>query len=296
MELELYHYFDIVPAVLLIASVIVGLRKGAVRAVLAIVFSLISLIAANMFVTAEMAEKYYDEKMHPFITKHVDEALDNFKKEAKKRLEQAVKEGIKKAVDDFLDPDDEKDSSPLPSPEESIERLMKIADELSDTTRESLNARLPFFASVSRSTMKEIVTDTNILNIIIDDAMGRGNTTLTDYVEKTYIRPRLIHMIENVMRVLVFCAVKLISTIITSIVYFILRHSSPAQDIDKLAGGLLGLASGILLCAIFTFAMVKTVHSLDDRTYAEEYIHRTYIFKYAYDACDGIENRTEQKG
>ena len=296
MELELYHYFDIVPAVLLIASVIVGLRKGAVRAVLAIVFSLISLIAANMFVTAEMAEKYYDEKMHPFITKHVDEALDNFKREAKKRLEQAVKEGIKKAVDDFLDPDDEKDSSPLPSPEESIERLMKIADELSDTTRESLNAKLPFFASVSRSTMKEIVTDTNILNIIIDDAMGRGNTTLTDYVEKTYIRPRLIHMIENVMRVLVFCAVKLISTIITSIVYFILRHSSPAQDIDKLAGGLLGLASGILLCAIFTFAMVKTVHSLDDRTYAEEYIHRTYIFKYAYDVCDGIENRTEQKG
>ena len=298
MELELYQYFDVVIVLMLVVSILVGLRKGAVRAVLAIVFSFVSLLAANLFVTADMAEKYYDEKWRPFITKHVDEALDNFKEEARKRLEQAVKDGIKKAVDDFLDPDEteEEDKSPLPSPEESIEKLKKIVDELSDTTRDSVNARLPFFAYISKSTMKEIAADTNILNIIIDDALGRSNTTITEYVERTYIRPRMIHLIENIMRALVFCVVKLVSAVVMSIVYAILRRSKPAQDIDKLAGGILGLASGVVLCAIFTFAMIKVVHSMDDRSYAEEYIHRTYIFKYAYDVCDDIGNKAEQKG
>jgi hypothetical protein len=42
--------------------------------------------------------------------------------------------------------------------------------------------------------------------------------------------------------------------------------------------------------------MIKVVHSMDDRSYAEEYIHRTYIFKYAYDVCDDIGNKAEQKG
>ena len=316
------YIYDIVAAVILIAFIGRGFKRGVLRTVLSLVCLVIAFSAAAALSSYPITSKIYDDYFAEAVSEKIDtavkdvrdETVNKLKDEAEKSADTFIDDNLggsdelKQLVRDYLSTDDEVmreqfsnvfslagiDVSTLLTNETFRDKINSIASQYSGQVTDRINERLPVGVKVSESSVKDFLTDSSAHEAIVYDVFGiKSKDSQTEgtakYIEKTLVRPAAIRMISAVIWAVVFTAVNIILRIIVNIV-LIVRKIEPVKACDSILGGVLGAAVGASVVAAAVILTVIIVRFTGGMTYFNEDIFsQTLFFGRLYDLAKGFE-------
>lgn len=314
--------YDIVAAVILIAFIGRGFKRGVLRTVLSLVCLVIAFSAAAALSSYPVTSKIYDDYFAETVSEKIDtavkdvrdETVNKLKDEAEKSADTFIDDNLggsdelKQLVKDYLSTDDEVmreqfskafslagiDVNDLLTNETFRDKINSIASQYSGLVTDRINDRLPVGVKVSESSVKDFLTDSSAHEAIVYDVFGiKSKDSQTEgtakYIEKTLVRPAAIRMISAVIWAVVFTAVNIILRIIVNIV-LIVRKIEPVKACDSILGGVLGAAVGAAVVAAAVILTVIIVRFTGGMTYFNEDIFsQTLFFGRLYDLAKGFE-------
>ncbi|MCI7768319.1 MAG: CvpA family protein [Oscillospiraceae bacterium] len=315
------YVYDIVAAVILIAFIGRGFKRGVLRTVLSLICMIIAFTAAAACSSYPVTSKIYDDYFSETVNEHIDSAVKEVRDEASKKIKDEAMQSadsfiddnlggsdeLKQLVRDYLGTDDDVlrsqisdafsyfqlDISSLLTNQYFRDKIDIIASEYSGTVAAEINSRLPFGITVSQSSVEEIFKDTEAHEAVIYELLGiksqdSATTGAANYLEKKIVRPTAIRMIGTIVWVVVFSAVSIVLRIVVSIV-LIVRKIEPVKTCDSLLGGVLGAAVGAMVVVSSVILIVILVRFTGGMTYMNEDIFsRTLFFGRLYDLAKGF--------
>lgn len=316
------YIYDIVAAVILIAFIGRGFKRGVLRTVLSLVCLVIAFSAAAALSSYPITSKIYDDYFAETVSEKIDtavkdvrdETVNKLKDEAEKSADTFIDDNLggsdelKQLVRDYLSTDDEVmreqfskvfslagiDVNDLLTNEAFRDKINSIASQYSGLVTDRINDRLPVGVKVSESSVKDFLTDSSAHEAIVYDVFGiKSKDSQTEgtakYIEKTLVRPAAIRMISAVIWAVVFTAVNIILRIIVNIV-LIVRKIEPVKACDSILGGVLGAAVGAAVVAAAVILTVIIVRFTGGMAYFNEDIFsQTLFFGRLYDLAKGFE-------
>lgn len=316
------YIYDIVAAVILIAFIGRGFKRGVLRTVLSLVCLVIAFSAAAALSSYPITSKIYDDYFAETVSEKIDtavkdvrdETVNKLKDEAEKSADTFIDDNLggsdelKQLVRDYLSTDDEVmreqfskvfslagiDVNDLLTNETFRDKINSIAPQYSGLVTDRINDRLPVGVKVSESSVKDFLTDSSAHEAIVYDVFGiKSKDSQTEgtakYIEKTLVRPAAIRMISAVIWAVVFTAVNIILRIIVNIV-LIVRKIEPVKACDSILGGVLGAAVGAAVVAAAVILTVIIVRFTGGMAYFNEDIFsQTLFFGRLYDLAKGFE-------
>lgn len=316
------YIYDIVAAVILIAFIGRGFKRGVLRTVLSLVCLVIAFSAAAALSSYPITSKIYDDYFAETISEKIDtavkdvrdETVNKLKDEAEKSADTFIDDNLggsdelKQLVRDYLSTDDEVmreqfskvfslagiDVNDLLTNETFRDKINSIASQYSGLVTDRINDRLPVGVKVSESSVKDFLTDSSAHEAIVYDVFGiKSKDSQTEgtakYIEKTLVRPAAIRMISAVIWAVVFTAVNIILRIIVNIV-LIVRKIEPVKACDSILGGVLGAAVGAAVVAAAVILTVIIIRFTGGMAYFNEDIFsQTLFFGRLYDLAKGFE-------
>lgn len=316
------YIYDIVAAVILIAFIGRGFKRGVLRTVLSLVCLVIAFSAAAALSSYPITSKIYDDYFAEVVSEKIDtavkdvrdETVNKLKDEAEKSADTFIDDNLggsdelKQLVRDYLSTDDEVmrkqfsnvfslagiDVNDLLTNETFRDKINSIASQYSGQVTDRINERLPVGVKVSESSVKDFLTDSSAHEAIVYDVFGiKSKDSQTEgtakYIEKTLVRPAAIRMISAVIWAVVFTAVNIILRIIVNIV-LIVRKIEPVKACDSILGGVLGAAVGAAVVAAAVILTVIIVRFTGGMAYFNEDIFsQTLFFGRLYDLAKGLE-------
>lgn len=316
------YIYDIVAAVILIAFIGRGFKRGVLRTVLSLVCLVIAFSAAAALSSYPVTSKIYDDYFAETVSEKIDtavkdvrdETVNKLKDEAEKSADTFIDDNLggsdelKQLVKDYLSTDDEVmreqfskafslagiDVNDLLTNETFRDKINSIASQYSGLVTDRINDRLPVGVKVSESSVKDFLTDSSAHEAIVYDVFGiKSKDSQTEgtakYIEKTLVRPAAIRMISAVIWAVVFTAVNIILRIIVNIV-LIVRKIEPVKACDSILGGVLGAAVGAAVVAAAVILTVIIVRFTGGMAYFNEDIFsQTLFFGRLYDLAKGLE-------
>lgn len=316
------YIYDIVAAVILIAFIGRGFKRGVLRTVLSLVCLVIAFSAAATLSSYPITSKIYDDYFAETVSEKIDtavkdvrdETVNKLKDEAEKSADTFIDDNLggsdelKQLVRDYLSTDDEVmreqfskvfslagiDVNDLLTNETFRDKINSIASQYSGLVTDRINDRLPVGVKVSESSVKDFLTDSSAHEAIVYDVFGiKSKDSQTEgtakYIEKTLVRPAAIRMISAVIWAVVFTAVNIILRIIVNIV-LIVRKIEPVKACDSILGGVLGAAVGAAVVAAAVILTVIIVRFTGGMAYFNEDIFsQTLFFGRLYDLAKGFE-------
>ena len=316
------YIYDIVAAVILIAFIGRGFKRGVLRTVLSLVCLVIAFSAAAALSSYPITSKIYDDYFAETVSEKIDtavkdvrdETVNKLKDEAEKSADTFIDDNLggsdelKQLVRDYLSTDDEVmreqfskvfslagiDVNDLLTNETFRDKINSIASQYSGLVTDRINDRLPVGVKVSESSVKDFLTDSSAHEAIVYDVFGiKSKDSQTEgtakYIEKTLVRPAAIRMISAVIWAVVFTAVNIILRIIVNIV-LIVRKIEPVKACDSILGGVLGAAVGAAVVAAAVILTVIIVRFTGGMAYFNEDIFsQTLFFGRLYDLAKGLE-------
>ncbi|MCI7234126.1 MAG: hypothetical protein SOT68_11070 [Oscillospiraceae bacterium] len=316
------YIYDIVAAVILIAFIGRGFKRGVLRTVLSLVCLVIAFSAAAALSSYPITSKIYDDYFAETVSEKIDtavkdvrdETVNKLKDEAEKSADTFIDDNLggsdelKQLVRDYLSTDDEVmreqfskvfslagiDVNDLLTNETFRDKINSIASQYSGLVTDRINDRLPVGVKVSESSVKDFLTDSSAHEAIVYDVFGiKSKDSQTEgtakYIEKTLVRPAAIRMISAVIWAVVFTAVNIILRIIVNIV-LIVRKIEPVKACDSILGGVLGAAVGAAVVAAAVILTVIIVRFTGGMAYFNEDIFsQTLFFGRLYDLAKGFE-------
>lgn len=319
----MYQYiYDIVTAVILIAFIGRGFKRGVLRTVLSLVCLVIAFSSAAALSSYPITSKVYDDYFAETISQRIDTAVNEVRDETVNKLKDEAERSadtfidnnlggsdeLKQLVRDYLSTDDEVmreqfskvfslagiDVNSLLTNERFRDKIDSIASQYSGQVTNRINDRLPIGVKVSESSVKDFLTDSSAHEAIVYDVFGiKSNNSQTEgtavYIEQTLVRPAAIRMISAVIWAVVFTSVNIILRIIVNIV-LIVRKIEPVKACDSILGGILGAAVGV---AVVTAAVILTVILIrftgGTAYFNEDVFSQTLFFGRLYDLVKGFE-------
>lgn len=316
------YIYDIVAAVILIAFIGRGFKRGVLRTVLSLVCLVIAFSAAAALSSYPITSKIYDDYFAETVSEKIDtavkdvrdETVNKLKDEAEKSADTFIDDNLggsdelKQLVRDYLSTDDEVmreqfskvfslagiDVNDLLTNETFRDKINSIASQYSGLVTDRINDRLPVGVKVSESSVKDFLTDSSAHEAIVYDVFGiKSKDSQTEgtakYIEKTLVRPAAIRMISAVIWAVVFTTVNIILRIIVNIV-LIVRKIEPVKACDSILGGVLGAAVGAAVVAAAVILTVIIVRFTGGMAYFNEDIFsQTLFFGRLYDLAKGFE-------
>lgn len=316
------YIYDIVAAVILIAFIGRGFKRGVLRTVLSLVCLVIAFSAAAALSSYPITSKIYDDYFAETVSEKIDtavkdvrdETVNKLKDEAEKSADTFIDDNLggsdelKQLVRDYLSTDDEVmreqfskvfslagiDVNDLLTNETFRDKINSIASQYSGLVTDKINDRLPVGVKVSESSVKDFLTDSSAHEAIVYDVFGiKSEDSQTEgtakYIEKTLVRPAAIRMISAVIWAVVFTAVNIILRIIVNIVLTV-RKIEPVKACDSILGGVLGAAVGAAVVAAAVILTVIIVRFTGGMAYFNEDIFsQTLFFGRLYDLAKGFE-------
>ena len=304
------YIYDIATAVILIAFIGRGFKKGVLRTVLSLICLIIAFSAAAACSSYPVTSKIYDDYFAGTISEHIDNAVSNARDEAARKLKDEAEqsadrfiddnlggsEELKQLVRDYLSTDDDELRSQLSSAYSHLgidistlltnpdfrAKIEEIASQYSGLVADEINSRLPLGIKLSESSVEEILTDEKLPEAIIYDIFGiKSESSRTegtaDYIENTLVRPAAIRIISAVVWAVVFTAVSIVLKIIVNII-LIVRKIEPVKACDSILGGVLGAAVGAAVLAAAVILIVLIIRFTGGMTYLNEDIFSDTIF------------------
>lgn len=316
------YIYDIVAAVILIAFIGRGFKRGVLRTVLSLVCLVIAFSAAAALSSYPITSKIYDDYFAETVSEKIDtavkdvrdETVNKLKDEAEKSADTFIDDNLggsdelKQLVRDYLSTDDEVmreqfskvfslagiDVNDLLTNETFRDKINSIASQYSGLVTDKINDRLPVGVKVSESSVKDFLTDSSAHEAIVYDVFGiKSEDSHTEgtakYIEKTLVRPAAIRMISAVIWAVVFTAVNIILRIIVNIVLMV-RKIEPVKACDSILGGVLGAAVGAAVVAAAVILTVIIVRFTGGMAYFnEDVFSQTLFFGRLYDLAKGFE-------
>lgn len=316
------YIYDIVAAVILIAFIGRGFKRGVLRTVLSLVCLVIAFSAAAALSSYPITSKIYDDYFAETVSEKIDTAVKDVRDETVNKLKDEAEKSadifiddnlggsdeLKQLVRDYLSTDDEVmreqfskvfslagiDVNDLLTNETFRDKINSIASQYSGLVTDRINDRLPVGVKVSESSVKDFLTDSSAHEAIVYDVFGiKSKDSQTEgtakYIEKTLVRPAAIRMISAVIWAVVFTAVNIILRIIVNIV-LIVRKIEPVKACDSILGGVLGAAVGAAVVAAAVILTVIIVRFTGGMAYFNEDIFsQTLFFGRLYDLAKGFE-------
>lgn len=316
------YIYDIITAVILIAFIGRGFKRGVLRTVLSLVCLVIAFFAAAALSSYPISSRIYDDYFAETVSKKIsaavdevrDETVNKLKNEAEKSAETFIDDNfggsdeLKQLVRDYLSTDDEVmreqfskafslagiDMSSLLTNELFRDKINSIVSQYSGQVTDRINDRLPVGVRVSEGAVKDFLTDNSAHEAIVYDVFGiKSKDSQTEgtakYIEKTLVRPTATRMISAVIWAVVFTAVNIILKIIVNIV-LIVRKIEPVKACDSFLGGVLGAAVGAAVVAAAVILTVIIVRFTGGMTYFNEDIFsQTLFFGRLYDLAKGFD-------
>ena len=315
------YFYDIGAAVILIAFIGMGYRRGVLKTVLSLICMIISFTAASALSSYPVTSKIYDDYFSEKINEHIDSAVKAVRDETSKKLKNEAEqsadrfiddylggsEELKQLVRDYLSTDDEVfrsqissafsffhiDINSLLTNQYFRDKIDSIASEYSGSVADEINSRLPLGIKVSKSSVEEVLKDTDAHEAIIYDLLGiksdkSATTGTAGYLEKKIVRPAAIRMISTIVWVIVFSVVSVLLKIVVSVI-LIVRKIEPVKACDSLLGGVLGAAVGVIVLAASVILIVVLVRLTGGMPYMNEDIFSdTLFFGKLYDFAKGF--------
>lgn len=315
------YVYDIGAAVILIAFIGRGFKRGVLRTVLSLICMIIAFTAAAACSSYPVTSKIYDDHFSAVINEHIDSAVKDVRDEASKRIkgeaEQSAdrfidenlggSEELKQLVRDYLGTDDDVlrsqiseafaffqlDVNTLLTNQYFRDKIDSIASEYSGSVAEEINSRLPLGITVSENSVEEIFKDKDAHEAFIYELLGikdkdSPTTGAADYLEKKIVRPTAIRMIGTIVWVIVFSVVSILLRIVVNII-LIVRKIEPVKACDSLLGGVLGAAVGVMVIVASVILIVILVRLTGGMTYMNEDIFsETLFFGRLYDMAKGF--------
>ena len=316
------YIYDIVIAVILIAFIGRGFKRGVLRTVLSLVCLVIAFSAAAALSSYPITSKIYDDYFAETVSEKIDtavkdvrdETVNKLKDEAEKSADTFIDDNLggsdelKQLVRDYLSTDDEVmreqfskafslagiDVSSLLTNETFRDKINSIASQYSGLVTDKINERLPMGVKVPESSVQDFLTDSSAHEAIVYDVFGikiKDSQTegTAKYIEKNLVRPAAIRMISAVIWAVVFTAVNIILKIVVNIV-LIVRKIEPVKACDSILGGVLGAAVGAAVIAAAVILTVIIVRFTGGTAYFNEDIFsQTLFFGRLYDLAKGLE-------
>lgn len=316
------YIYDIAAAVVIIAFIGRGFKKGVLRTVLSLICMIIAFSAAAACSSYPVTSKIYDNYFSETIEEHIDNAVKEVRDETSKKLKDEAEqtadrfiddnlggsEELKQLVRDYLDTDDEElrsqlsqaysylgiDISTLLTNPDFRAKIEEIASQYSGRVADKINGSLPLGIKVSESSVKDILTDEKAHEAIVYDMIGISSESspaggTSEYIENKLVRPVAIRMISAVVWAAVFAAVNLVLKIIVNII-LIVRKIEPVKTCDSILGGVLGAAVGAAVLAAAVILIVLIIRFTGGMTYLNEDIFSdTLFFGRLYDLAKGLD-------
>ncbi len=315
------YIYDIALAVILIAFIGMGYRRGVLRTVLSLICMVIAFSVAAACSSYPVCSDIYDKYFSDMISKHIETAVEDFRIQAEEKLrEEAEKsaesfvdehfggsEEIKALINQYLNTDSAElreqisaaaeltgfDVGDLLTNPEFRDKIKDVASEYSSKAAEAINSRLPLGIKVKSEAVEAVLTDEEAAEAVIYDVFGlkpEGSDTsgTAGYIEKKIVRPAAIRLISAVLWAAVLSAVNIILKIIVRII-LIVRKIEPVRACDSLLGGVLGGALGAAVAAACLILIILIIRVTGGMTYLNEDIFAdTYVFGRLYDMMNNI--------
>lgn len=315
------YIYDAGAVLILAAGVTAGYRRGVLRTVLAVICTLVAMLAAHFLSSPDISANIYDKYFSAKVEENIDKAVKKAEEEVMKNIAGKVEETaeliidehfggageLKSAVSEYLNGGREEykqqiaeiytymgiDLRSLLTNPAISGKIDSIASEYSSTAAEEINRRLPLGLKVEQSTVKKVISDTNVLESLIYDFFGikpeySDMPGAADYIEKNVVRPAALKLISTVMWAAVFTAVNIFLRIITEIILMI-RNIRAVKVCDSALGGVLGAVSGAAVIAALTAVIVMLVQVTGGMTYMNEEIFSScFIFGKIYGLLKNI--------
>lgn len=316
------YIYDIIAAVILIAFIGRGFKRGVLRTVLSLVCLVIAFSAAAALSSYPVASKIYDDYFAETVSEKIDAAVDEVRDETVNKLKDEAERSadtfiddklggsdeLKQLVRDYLSTDDEVmreqfsavfslagiDVSSLLTNAEFRDKINSVASQYSGQVTDRINDRLPLGVKVSESSVRDFLTDSNAHEAIVYDVFGiKSQNSQTEgtakYIEKTLVRPAAIRMISAVVWAVVFTAVNIVLKFIVNII-LIIRKIEPVKTCDSILGGVLGGAVGAAVIAAAVILTAFIIRFTGGMTYFNEDIFsQTLFFGRLYDLAKGLD-------
>lgn len=316
------YIYDIAAAVILIAFIGRGFKRGVLRTVLSLVCIIIAFSAAAACSSYPVTSKIYDDYFAETVQEHIGSAVNKVRDETTKKLKDEAEqsadrfiddnlggsEELKQLVRDYLSTDDEElrnqlseaysylgiDISTLLTNPDFRAKIEEIASQYSGTVTDEINSRLPLGIKISKSSVEDIITDEKAHEAIIYDMFGISSDSsptkgTADYIGNNLVRPAAIRMISAVVWAVVFTAVNIVLKIIVNII-LIVRKIEPVKACDSILGGVLGAAVGAAVLAAAVILIVLIIRFTGGMTYLNEDIFSdTLFFGRLYEFAKGFD-------
>lgn len=316
------YIYDIAAAVILIAFIGRGFKRGVLRTVLSLVCLIIAFSVAAACSSYPVTSKIYDDYLSETVSEHIDSAVNKVRDETAKKLKDEAEqtadrfiddnlggsEELKQVVRDYLSTDDDElrsqlseaysylgiDISTLLTNPDFRAKIEDIAPQYSGRVADEINSRLPLGIKISKSSVEDIITDEKAHEAIVYDMFGiRSESSPTegtaDYIENKLVRPAAIRMIGAVVWAAVFTAVNIVLKIIVNII-LIVRKIEPVKACDSILGGVLGAAVGAVVLAAAVILIVLIIRFTGGMTYLNEDIFSdTLFFGRLYELAKGLD-------
>ncbi len=287
------YIYDLIIVVILVAGVYTGTKKGIIRSVVGICCSAAAFAAAALTATDTMAERVYDKYVHNEVQKLISEGLDEVRERTQNAIDDYVDKKLKEIFGTEEKGDDEKDKGV----DIISDIIRKMEKGISDSDTEEMTEYVSLaFENVSvpeeyrSSLVTRILSDRSVVDLVIENVLGiSGREEINNYIEKTYIRPRLIRIIAALSWGIIFGGVKLLLWLITGSIMRLLKSSRELRTADSIAGGVIGFAGSGVLCAASAFAVFLIVSATGGtRYFNEDVISETLVFRAFYTAVSNL--------
>lgn len=303
---------DIAMVVLLAYGMFIGYKKGVIRSLVSILCTVAAFAASWFISTDELATQVYDEYFSSRVESILSDEFDDLRDRAKKRLSEIIAEKVD-AVEDFVGvevDDSVKDklgsvlsglyeyaSEKLDIPDRVSEVIpydkatLYVSDIITDFVYEKnieYAKNDPFM--IKRSALKEVFSDADILQYLVENALGKENKDeICRYVEQTYLRPKIVKLLRAVLCALIFGGIRMVMALVTGIVSLILKKSKPLREADKAVGCALGFAGSALIIALSAYVIAMIINITEGTVYINnDIISQTLLFRYVYDYINGL--------
>ncbi|MBQ7990644.1 MAG: hypothetical protein IJ251_06315 [Oscillospiraceae bacterium] len=312
--------YDAVVVIALLTGISKGYKKGAVKMILSITFTLISIGAASYLSSERFCEKLYDEyirdKVTEVCTNAVNSSIEKAKDEISRKTKDTIRQipdsiapdnkGISDIADDvisFIDEHSKDIDDTISSIADSIgldvgeiisneavsEAIDRAAEKYSESAVRQINAELPAGLSIKQSQIEQALSDKKLIELFINDMLRldstkTGYTGTVDYIERTMIRPVALRAIHLVSWTVIFAVLRILFQIISSVIIAIKRSIPVINSADKIAGSALGLVSSIMAVTVLAFIISRIIMVTDNIDYINStVVNDTIIFRYVYD-------------
>lgn len=289
----MYCILDIATALIIVLSVYIGKKTGAVRMVLSALGVIIALVLAS-FISNAFDQYAYDKLVRPHIISSIENNIGNVTEDLSP--EDVINEFVSEDTpDSFLsdiglmpETDDVRELKKLIEEEPELltndefrDTLKSELEEHKDEIMNLLEGVLPGdMINEAEKTFDKLISDSENIKDVLSDI---EETPVPETIESNIVRPIAVEAVRIILFLAVYILVMIIFSVIMAVVRAV-RKVPVIHGADSLIGGILGFLRAavymVIICVVIRLSIQLTG---DGSTYINsEEISRTVVFKWIY--------------